>query len=122
MHSHISLAEFEQQKIQTLRNFAKPFISPRLNDDSTLLRWLRQNNFDMAITVDRLKSHMDFRRLLDLDREDPTTFELNAVFEKTWALYLTGTKDRFGSPIAFRLIGLADIQGMMKCSKERPFI
>ncbi|XP_039717763.1 SEC14-like protein 4 [Pteropus medius] len=88
-------------------------------DDYFLLRWLRAQNFDLKISENMLRKHMEFRKQQDLD--NILTWQPSEVIQ----LYDTGCLcgyDYEGCPVWFDLTGTLDPKGLLLSASKQELI
>ena len=57
----------EQEMVQKLRGIVKNDLSTYYDTDFNLLRWLQGHNYNIKLVTEKLRHHLRFRKLWDLD-------------------------------------------------------
>lgn len=57
-----------QKKIEQLREAVQDVLSPYYDTDWNLLRWLQGHDSNLDVILPKLRNHLTFRRLWNLDR------------------------------------------------------
>jgi hypothetical protein len=117
--------EMERKLIDELRSEVRSDISEKYDTDYNLLRWVRGCNFDKALALTKLKTHLKLRRIMDLDniqtKQDQCIVDpISPVYAPMSILGTNAPDDN--KLVLFEFPGRCDIHGMLKAVQTTPFM